>query len=326
MSRKIELLSPLTQDSEVEESQPPERTGTGVVRLMGRSLDKVNKEMASAGELRSQLAGGTQVVELETEIIDHAPVTDRLTQNEDDAFIELVKSIEAHDQQVPILVRPHPDNPERYQVAYGHRRLAAARSLGRKVRAVIRQLTDTELVIAQGKENTERRDLSFIEKALYALNLESAGHDRATIIAALSVDKAEVARFLGVARSIPSDVIHEIGPAPKAGRPRWMDLSEMLKGKGSIVKRVLGDPAFLSADTDTRFSKLYSALSSRDSKSNASTWLDPQGRPVVKIERTATKTQLTVDEKLAPNFGSYLEQKLGEIYAGFSRRHDEQAG
>jgi ParB family chromosome partitioning protein len=194
--------------------------------------------------------------------------------------------------------------------------LAVARLLERKVRAVIRELTDTELVIAQGKENTERRDLSFIEKSLFALNLEEAGHDRATIIAALSVDKAEVARYLGVA----------IGPAPKAGRPRWMELSERLKGKGSTVKRILVDPSFVNADTDVRFSKLFSALSSRDPKGNTSTWSDPQGRPVVKIERTATKTQFTVDEKLAPNFGSYLEEKLGEIYSGFSSRRDDLSG
>jgi ParB family transcriptional regulator, chromosome partitioning protein len=326
MSRKIDLLTPLNSESEETPPPNPERTGTGAVRLFGRSLDSLAREVANADELRAQLAGGTQVVELETAIIERAPVVDRLTQTEDDAFIALVKSIEAHGQQVPILVRPHPENPERYQVAYGHRRLAAAHSLGRKVRAVIRPLSDIELVIAQGKENTERRDLSYIERALFALNLEDAGYDRPTIIAALSVDKTEVARLLGVARSIPKDLIHAIGPAPKAGRPRWMELTELLKGKGAIVKRVLAEPGFLQADTDARFSKLFAALSSPNSKSNAATWLDPQGRPVVKIERGTTKTQLTVDEKLAPNFGSYLEERLGELYAGFSSRHDEQTG
>jgi ParB family chromosome partitioning protein len=326
MSRKIDLLTPLTTTSEPAETQNPERTGTGAVRLFGRSLDRLARDVENAEDLRTQLAGGAQVVELETAIVERAPVVDRLTRTEDEAFLALVKSIEAHGQQVPILVRPHPKEPDRYQVAYGHRRLVAAQALGRKVRAIIRTLTDTELVIAQGKENTERRDLSFIEKALFALNLEDAGYDRATIIAALSVDKTEATRFLAVARSIPGEIIHAIGPAPKAGRPRWMELSELLKGKGAMVKRVLAEPGFIQADTDARFSKLYAALSSKDSKGNASTWLDPQGRPVVKIERGVTKTHLTVDEKLAPNFGSYLEEKLGELYAGFSSRHDEQTG
>jgi ParB family transcriptional regulator, chromosome partitioning protein len=105
-----------------------------------------------------------------------------------------------------------------------------------------------------------------------------------------------------------------------------MELSERLKGKGATVKRVLADPSFVRADTDARFSKLFTALYLRDPKGNASTWSDPQGRPVVKIERTATKTHLTVDEKLAPNFGIYLEEKLDEIYAGFSSRRADQSG
>ena len=40
------------------------------------------------------------------------------------------------------------------------------------MRAIIQALTDAELVIAQGKENAERRNLSFIERALFAANLD----------------------------------------------------------------------------------------------------------------------------------------------------------
>ena len=49
-----------------------------------------------------------------------------------------------------------------YQVAYGHRRVRATAILGIKVRAIVRDLTDAELVIAQGQENNARQDLSFI--------------------------------------------------------------------------------------------------------------------------------------------------------------------
>jgi ParB family chromosome partitioning protein len=105
-----------------------------------------------------------------------------------------------------------------------------------------------------------------------------------------------------------------------------MELSELLKGRGAIVKRVLAEPGFLQADTDARFSKLFAALSSPNTKGKVSAWLDPQGRPVVKIERLATKTQLTVDEKLAPQFGAYLEDNLNELYSAFSRRQNEERG
>src|SRR5690606_36556655 len=52
------------------------------------------------------------------------------------------------------------------------------------VRAVVRDLSDTELVLAQGKENAERRSLSFIERAFFAKALIDHGFDRATAQAA----------------------------------------------------------------------------------------------------------------------------------------------
>jgi ParB family chromosome partitioning protein len=325
-----ELLNPTTTTGPtVDTANPPqesthsERTGSGTVRVMGLSLQKLSADAESGRALRAQLNSGLNVVELEPEIIEPSLVLDRLSQAEDEAFRDLVKSIESHGQQVPILVRPHPEMSGRYQIAYGHRRLRAAKVLHQKVRAVVRELTNTEVVIAQGKENSERRDLSFIERALFARNLEEAGFDRTTLIAALSVDKTEVARLVSVARAIPGEVLYAIGPAPKAGRPRWMALTQLLECKESrlIVEKLLADPGFRKADTDARFTKLFAALSSRGAATyDGSTWHDPRGRPVVKIERGKTKTRFTIDEKLAPDFASFVTEKLDELYAAFSAR------
>ncbi|MFP3581837.1 ParB/RepB/Spo0J family partition protein, partial [Arthrobacter sp. SIMBA_036] len=84
-----------------------------------------------------------------------------------------------------VLLRPHPEAKSRYQVAYGHRRLAATRKLGIKVRAVIRELTDEQLVVSQGQENSARTNLSFIERALFAARLEERGFGRDVIMASL---------------------------------------------------------------------------------------------------------------------------------------------
>ena len=54
------------------------------------------------------------------------------------------------------------------------------------------------LVLAQGKENSERRDLSFIERAMFAVHLEERGFDRNVVMAALSVDKSEAAKLFAV--------------------------------------------------------------------------------------------------------------------------------
>ena len=69
---------------------------------------------------------------------------------------------------------------------------------------VVRQMSDAELVVAQGQENSARRDLSFIERALYAAKLEEAGFDRETIMAALNVDKTGLSRLISVAVKDPA--------------------------------------------------------------------------------------------------------------------------
>jgi ParB family transcriptional regulator, chromosome partitioning protein len=43
--------------------------------------------------------------------------------------------------------------------------------------------SDLERVVAQGKENSERRDLSFIERAAFAIYLEQRGFERSVILA-----------------------------------------------------------------------------------------------------------------------------------------------
>jgi ParB family chromosome partitioning protein len=72
-------------------------------------------------------------------------------------------------------LRAHSTAPGRYQTAFGHRRVRAARVLARPVKAIVRTLSDDELIIAQGVENSAREDLSFIERAVFALRLENAG-------------------------------------------------------------------------------------------------------------------------------------------------------
>ena len=317
-----EPSAPVMSPETSPDSGHPERTRSGAVNTMADALQKLSAEAEAGRELREQINSGANVVEIDPDFIEPSFVSDRISlPGDDQAFRDLVKSIEIHGQQVPVLVRPHPDLSGRYQIAYGHRRLRVAKLLGKKIRAVVRVMEAKELVIAQGTENSERRDLSFIERALFAMNLEKNGFERDTIMAALSVGNPEVTRLLSVAGAIAERVIYTIGPAPKAGRPRWMALARMLEQTESrpIVDRLFEDPLFQKGDTDARFARLFSALSSREpTKRDGEIWRNPRGEPVVKIERIKTKTKLTVNERLAPQFGVYLTKKLDELYAAFS--------
>ncbi|WP_312416796.1 ParB/RepB/Spo0J family partition protein, partial [Shinella sp.] len=107
------------------------------------------------------------LTEIDPDLIDAPSVTDRLDED-GSQFDEFARNIRENGQQVPILVRPHPTTEGRYQIAYGRRRLRAVKAAGLKIKAAVRNLTDDELVLAQGQENSARQDLSFIERALYA--------------------------------------------------------------------------------------------------------------------------------------------------------------
>ncbi len=113
-----------------------------------------------------------------------------------------------------MLVRPNPDQSGRYQLAYGHRRVAALKQLGVKVKSFIRDLSDDELIIAQGNENLERKDL-FIEKALFARRLEERGTTRAVIMATFGTSSRGVlSEMIALARKLPEELIQAIGAAP----------------------------------------------------------------------------------------------------------------
>ncbi|WP_438800714.1 hypothetical protein, partial [Acinetobacter baumannii] len=68
-------------------------------------------------------------------------------------------------------------------------------ALGSTVKAVVVNLTDSELVVAQGIENSARQDLSWIERAVFAWRLEHAGIEAREIRAALNTDKTELSRY-----------------------------------------------------------------------------------------------------------------------------------
>lgn len=172
------------------------------------------------------------VVELDPHLIEAGGLADRLETDEGDDSA-LRASIGQYGQQVPVLVRPHPDKEGRYQIVYGRRRVLAMRDLGQPVKALIRDLDDRELVLAQGQENTARRDLSFIEKVNFARQLEENGYDRKVICDALSIDKTLASRMLSVAERVPGNIIAMIGAAPSVGRDRWLKLAELIELTGT---------------------------------------------------------------------------------------------
>ncbi len=79
---------------------------------------------------------------------------------------ELTESIRLQGVLQPILARPHPDQPGRYQIIAGERRWRAAQAAGlQDIPVLVRALSDTDAVAASLVENLQRQDLDPIEEA-----------------------------------------------------------------------------------------------------------------------------------------------------------------
>jgi ParB family chromosome partitioning protein len=79
---------------------------------------------------------------------------------------ELAESIRTKGLVQPIIVRPHPDEPQTYEIVAGERRWRAAQKAAlHSVPAIIRDLSDRDVLEIAIIENVQRADLNAIEEA-----------------------------------------------------------------------------------------------------------------------------------------------------------------
>lgn len=295
MARK-DLLKGLIAGATTSPAEPgaqPPRTARGAIGAVSQSI----------ADLKSRA-----LVDVPPELIDGAGLPDRM---EPEAGLDdLVESIRRHGQQVPVMLRHSPAVEGRYEVVYGRRRVAALRRLGLPVRAMLRDLDDRALVMAQGQENTARRDLSFIEKARFAARMLRMGFDRAVICEALSIDKTVVSRMLAVVDAIPERALAAIGPAPAAGRDRWLALAGRARGRSAaqLVAAAQGP------DSDARFAALFQALAA-PRKAAPGDPLTAGGRAVGQIQRGRAKVRLDLD----PGFGAWIADNIERLHRDWAQ-------
>ncbi|TIU09476.1 MAG: plasmid partitioning protein RepB, partial [Mesorhizobium sp.] len=236
MARK-NLLAGL---SETETDDQVSSTSTAAYPIRGASKSMIRSVNELAKQADAYLEG-EHVVELDPNVIDGSFVSDRMGDDKEQ-YQELLEAIRERGQDTPILVRPHPGIDGRYMIVFGHRRVRVAGELGRKVRAVVKEIDDKTHVIAQGQENSARANLSFIEKAMFAKRLEDLGYDRDVISSALASNAAAVSKMVSVVTRIPASVIGKIGSAASVGRERWVELSLLVGRKSDMVTEIQSEP------------------------------------------------------------------------------------
>jgi ParB family chromosome partitioning protein len=305
----------------------------GAFGMMSRAADEMAAKVAAAEEIEKRLLSGTQIIELDPDQLEASFVVDRLDDDDDDdsSLQELIQAIAERGQNSPILVRPIPGSEGRFQIVFGHRRAKAAKALGIKVNAAVRQLSDQEHVIAQGQENTARADLSFIERALFAKKLAEQ-FDNATIMSSLAINKTVLSKLQSVTTNIPEAVIYKIGPARGVGRDRWYDLSILLKSSNvDGLEHLLGQDKFKRASSADRFLMVFNlantankTASTKTLKAVAANCWAPKDKSVSIITKSRAKDfSLVLTEREAKPFGEWISNNLGELYEAFRKSKQE---
>jgi ParB family chromosome partitioning protein len=301
MARNI-FNQPPKEDSEVTASPPAPAKSS---RLPG-----------SVGGLRDSLREITanSIRDIDPDRIDIDGLRDRLVL-EDESINELAESIRKHGQQVPIMVRPS-DQPDRYRVVYGRRRLAAIRKVGGTVKAIVRTLDDDASLIAQGQENNLRLDPSFIEKALFIKEMQEAGYKPGVIQDALGLTRQGVSNHRVVIEQLPDELIRLIGPAHGIGRRQWGDLAALSKKAPlmdiaretlSLVKNDTPSPEKFQAVFDSASSKAR-GVAKRKTPSQSSVVRDESGAPLAMLAIDGRSVAIKITRKDNPEFGQWVEE------------------
>ena len=277
------------------------RMNKGAIGAVGQSI----------AELKSRA-----VFEVAPELIDNAGLEDRIG-GEDDGISALAESMAEYGQQVPVLLRKSPAHEGRYEVVYGRRRVAALKQAGLPVKAILRELNDRDLMIAQGQENALRKDLSFIERANFARQMRDAGFERKVICDALAVDKTVISRMLSVADALPTGLLHAIGAAPSVGRDRWLELVERIRDRDidAVINAVSGETS------DQRFEAIFRKLAprrpARPKEAAPEAILGAGHRIIGEFSRKDGALTLSFNPQDSAGFDEWLLANLAELHQEF---------
>lgn len=250
---------------DVEKAAPFRRHSSPVVSNVGKVLTQLTED---------------SIVSLDPAKVERSPYKDRFDDDEEaEKELEALKlSIVSEGQKIPVLVRPHPTKSDHYQLAYGYRRWAALKAIMAeaerpetiKIKAHVRNLTDRQLIEEQSVENGVRENLTWIEQAMWAVQLKSAGLSHRAICPILGLSEAAVSHLFRVSSVIPEDIIFAIGRAKAVGRPKWTAFAELLKdsSKIQVVRQIVQTEVFQKANSTERIALAIQAGSNVPSKPN----------------------------------------------------------
>lgn len=164
--------------------EPGQRLGRGLAALLGET------SAAARG-------GGESVRAMPLDLLEPGPFQPRGTMDEA-ALAELADSVRARGILQPLLARPHPGSPGRFQIIAGERRWRAAALAGlHEAPTLVRDFTDPDALAAALVENLQRQDLNALEEAEgYNRLIEEFGLTQERLAHAVGKSRAHVGNTL----------------------------------------------------------------------------------------------------------------------------------
>ncbi|WP_236638002.1 plasmid partitioning protein RepB [Mangrovicoccus ximenensis] len=285
------------------------------------------------GSVRAGLGG---IQEIDTSLILPWGPKDRMNVeltgvNSDEAqssIAELADSIRDSGQQVPVLLRPSGREDGHFEVIYGRRRILACKAAGLPVKALIRTMDDSQALMAKGLENASRSELSFYERARFALSIADQGYERAEIMQALAISKNTLSQLERITRLVPAEVGDAIGPAPGSGRPKWMSLAQIFERGVTDADAAVAILSRFPADatSDERLDGLLKEISRRGARSGETA----EATPVPGVTIRSARSAITMSVKRAGEskaFSDWLDSHLEEVIReSYERFRSENPG
>ncbi|MFW2590199.1 plasmid partitioning protein RepB [Sagittula sp. SSi028] len=306
------MQQPSPQDSEAGEGNAHEAEGAQASHRASPNLKYFERSF------QEQLQ--RSIVDVSTDLIDGSKFRDRLDAESD---IEGLKdSILESGQQVPVLLRR--TRAERYEVVYGRRRIAACRAIGRDVRAMVMELSDEMALIAQGVENAERLENSYIERALFVAQIYDAGVTVDIIQRTTGVGAPMQSRMRSAIKALPIEVIERIGPAHGCGRRVWHSLVDVLQMEGAPGTSQILKMIDLDLESSERLQKLLVDLKKLAKKTQLSnenaTKVLGNG---IAVKRTGRSLTFKAPANVDPQFLDHLNESIDQLYEAWSARRDQ---
>ena len=214
-----------------------------------------SRPKASAGGLPGIVLGKIsaqhgELVQLDTGDIEDLFPPDRIAMAfHDDAFASLKESIRVNGQDQPILVRPKPSHQGKYQIAFGRRRRSVCAELEIRIKAVVADLTDDQMLQVMIRENDERSAVSTYERSVFYKNLMKSEQIGVRELARrLDVSPAMVSRLTNLV--VLPDVLLDVLGDPRPLGVRLLErLGEMVSAKDKLDRALQAWPSIKPAET-----------------------------------------------------------------------------